>query len=619
MVVQLEITDSNGNEYLFEVVRASANADSRSVGIKITNEFATENSNQMLRWKYQLHPFDFGLAGGRDILPRSYIDANADVSNGQYIAPPPKIYTLSMPLGNGCTRIVEYNGEIFFLCGQYVYRCNSSYAVTLDRDLGAGVTGTDMVVFNNKLVVACGSSGYMQERDASGAWTTSTDTSADKLAVVNERLWRSYGNQLWSCSTGPLVAANYIQSNNVGDTTYKVNALVEYGGVVWPIKENGAYQADVAEVFKNQTPQMAQWPNAHNGRGTFVAKGSLFVPSINGLIEVNRGISRFVGPERANRPVSNMLTYGGIEWQGYLLLACMDNSGKGAYTVKMMPDETGMSGRQWIYHQLCYLNSGTAVPASITVSTIPTNPTVFVGMTSGTTVYYFTLGRGGGKDINDPNYTYQNTWYLETGSFQPVDDRSVVSIFHGMDIVSSLGSNDGLAVRVTNDLGDSVVLQTDHEYIGETIVRNTYPMARTRLYAPPGFTGRQFSVMIFGDSATSNAGPVHPKVYEAWAFGYLRPEVIEQYEIAIQAADFSRTGGIMTGIGFKDTIELFLKWKEEAEVLTLESPFLMHNKPVRCIVTNIQVLSASETYMPYGVRESGVLMVEFARLSYARA
>lgn len=606
----------NGKQYFFEVI-VTGQEFKRAVGMRIvSDEISAESS--LMRWRYQVHPFDFGLSGGRSVMPRSYIDANADATNGQFVTAPPRVFQLSLPLASGCSKILEFNGEIFFIGGRYIYRCNSSYTVTLDRDLGSGVTATDAAVFNNELIVACGPSNYIQIRNTSGTWTTSSSVYAEKLAVVNDRLWRSLSNNLFSCSVNPGNAANYIQSNNVGDTTYAINALVEYGGIIWPVKQNGAYQADVAEIFKNQTPQMAQWPNVRNGKGSFVAKGSLFVPTINGLIEVNRGSSRFVGPENANRPVSGLQTYAGIEWQGTIYLVCKDDSSGGAFLIKMIRNDSGSSGMGWIYHQLGYIGSGSAVPASMAVSTIPVNPTVFIGMETGTTVYYIKLGRGGGRDVDDSNYVYQNSYYIKTGKFQPVEDRSADSIFHGVDVISSLGQLDSLSIDVTNDVGEVVTLSTDIENLGETVIRATRPMSRTRMYAPVEFRGRMFDIMIYGESASANAGQQRPEIYEIWAFGYARPSAIEVIEVAIRASDYTNVGGVWTGMSMNDIIKQIMSWKESAELLKVSIPALGYDDPMRCIVTDLQINFISDTYHPHALSSNATLMVELVRLDYGR-
>jgi hypothetical protein len=614
----LVVTDSSGRRYIFELQRVVEGKvhKGRAIGFSIRNHQNIDMGSGV--WRYQCHPFDFGIGGERYGGGRTYTDGNIDATNRGYITAPPKVNTLSFPNATGCTKIVEFAGNIFFLCGRYVYRVNSSYTVTQDRDLGAGVTGTDMVVFNNQLIVACGSPSYMQARDTAGTWSVSSTVKADKLAVVNDRLWRTLSNQLFSCSTNPLSSASYIQSNNVGDTTYAVTALVEYGGIPWPIKENGAYQADTFEVFKNQTPQIAGWPNPINGRASFAAKGSLYMPTIGGLLEISRGTSRYVGPEITNKPVSGLITYAGLEWQGNIWLACKDNSGNSPYFVKMIEDKTGATQRRWIYHQMGYFGTPSSTPRCMGISTLPTNPTIFVGMETGTTVYYIKLGRGGGNDVSDSNYQYQNTFFIRTGLFQPVEDSSIESIFHGVDIVSSLGALDGLAVKVFTDTGEEVDLATDYEYVGEYIVRGTRPSQLTRLYAPPGTSGKLFELYIYGESDPNNVGNTRPEIREIYAFGFARPKRFELAEISVIASSYALVNGMRNALSFEETIALWLKWAEESEVLTVENPMFGYTGTFNAIVTNLQVIPNSETYLPNGVKLEATINVELARIEYGR-
>lgn len=610
----LKVTVEGGETYYFEVLSTHNNPEVRGIGLTIENNQGERVGTNL--WRYQLHPFDYGLASDRISTARAYNDANADASYYQFFTAPPRVYTLTLPNATGCTNIVDFAGETFFLCGRYVYRVSPTYTVTQDRDLGAGVTGTDMVVFNNELIVACGTSGYIQKRSAGGTWTVSTDVQADKLAVVNDRLWRSLSNNLFSCSTAPQNASSYIQSNNVGDTTYKINALLEYGGIPWPIKENGAYQADVSEIFKNQTPQIAKWPNSQNGRGSFVAKGSLFVPTINGLLEVNRGVSRFVGPETADRGVSGLITYAGLEWQGIIYLVCMDASNYGAYIVKMIANENKNIDRLFIYHQFCQLGSGAAVPACIGMTTLPTNPTMYIGMTTGTTVYYITLGRGAGRDIDDPNYKYQSTFYLKTGRFQPVNDLSVESIFHGVDVVTSLGHGDRLSVAVSADNGPFIDMATSMEVAGVTALSATAPLMKTRLYAPRGLAGKTFDVLLYGASDINNAGTVRPEIYEVWAFGFARPIHHDVIEVALKVSSTAKVSGVSTGISFNEAVQLWRDWIDSVTLLTINAPFLSWIPSGRYIAVDMQITPIAEKMGIPEPRQYVNLSVRLVRVNY---
>ena len=122
-------------------------------------------------WRIPLHDWAGGL--GRDRLKgeSTYSKANADVSRG-ILVPPPKLTTFETPVtdysyevfyGGYAYGTVPYQGggrilpdfiastrlgsKEYFLGGRYVYSFDATYNLTLEKDLGEGNEGADIVTF----------------------------------------------------------------------------------------------------------------------------------------------------------------------------------------------------------------------------------------------------------------------------------------------------------------------------------------------------------------------------------------------------------------------------------------------------------------------------------------
>ena len=147
-----------------------------------------------------------------------------------------------------------------------------SGVTTVDKDFGSGNAGVTMAVFNNQLIVGMGESVKIWQRDTSAVWTQATDsTFAIALGVVGNKLWRAESiNKLSNCITAPQTLASWTPASPnqyaVGDTTYGVHTIIDYGGVPWVLKDDGAYAPDTNSQFFNQAPQMANWPHSDNGK-----------------------------------------------------------------------------------------------------------------------------------------------------------------------------------------------------------------------------------------------------------------------------------------------------------------------------------------------------------------
>lgn len=184
----------------------------------------------------------------------------------------------------------------------------------------------------------------------------------------------------------------------------------------------------------------------HNCKGAFVAQGSLWVPSSSGLFQIRAGRSRKSGPELTFRPNYRFWVRGGVEYGDYIYLLVTDETEVAStFICKMTPDTLGVTGRDYIYQEWARLENNQK-GYFIGVTTAGTNPELVAGY-GATGVRYIKLGRGGGRDADDPNYHYGTAIELETGPMMPGSDLSVLSTLVGVDVFCDYSrTNESLTV-----------------------------------------------------------------------------------------------------------------------------------------------------------------------------
>ena len=570
--------------YRLPVERINPSARSPKVGTMLGwKQVSVEIGEPGQTWRYPAHGWDSGLRRDRLSVRGTYRAANADLTNGYIAIPPPRVGEVEIPNGTGTVAAVDFAGSVFVLAGRYVHRIDPvTLSVTLDRDLGASVTGQALVVYKNMLYVLCGSSGYIQQRDTSGTWTVSSDVNADYGAVISDRLYIVYNSIIRSCSALPLSASSYITHATVGDAGIPVTGMSGYGGTVWVMKENGAFVADSLLRFYNQVPQMEAWPNALNGRNAFNAKGSLFIPTVNGLIEVQRGVARYVGPELFQRGSYGLLAYCGREWAGDIYLAGRDGSGDGACVLVMRESEVN-SRSYWVMHSWA-MTGVDDTPAFMHITTLGGYPMMFIGYAGSTSISTIRLGESGLRSFDDPDYEYGESWWLETGAFRPVDDTTTKSIFTGVSLTVQASAACWFEVDIKVD--DSEWLPC----IGEDGAERQYGNGAMRVirYTPRYILpGSMASIRVRGGLPANTKGSAHPTLYEVWCAGIAMPRATRMYEVAFVAGDRVVAGGTMNGLGMKDYQVLLSGWRNTHTVLDVEIPWLFEGER-KMLVVDVQ-------------------------------
>lgn len=576
-----------------------------------------ESFDKTKQWRTAIHPWQAGLSANRispavtfsgDLRNRPamvYAKANGDASNPNYFTAPPKynvlgsnittlFYNTAAQLAYGgfaygtftyigaassssdITKVIRnFNGKAYFGGGQYLYSLDASYTLSTVKDFGAGKIVHDIERFGNELIIAMGESDKIWTMTTGEIFTQASDNVyAIALGTVDDQLWRAASiNQVSNCISSPRTLSSWVPADDeeyrVGDSTYPITDLLEYGGVIVAIKPDGVYFPDAESAFHNQTPQLADYPHTDNGRGAFRGWGYLWIPSVSGLLRVTVGESISVGPELSGRPDFRFAVRAGIEWNGDIYLVCTDEADiEPTFICKMMKDHEGIAQGPYIYHE--WLRFDNADPSyMITVFTTPTNPTMIAGHGSG--IHYWLMGRGSGISVDDANYEFGTEYELDSGDFIATEDRGMKVSLTSVKIIGRQPENATLRVQYAMD-GEP----TFHDFLdsyeggGTNLITESGFFNRT-LYAPTDVYGNVLRIKITGTLPPGTLSPNRPEIYEIWAFGNVLTEETDIVTVGIYADQNYRIRGLRQRI--ENTVyDLFRLWSSQQKMLTLRIP-----------------------------------------------
>lgn len=564
-------------------------------------------------------PFDGGV--GPDRLsgrPDTYINAIADASYPGMVLRPPLTTQVNLTNGNNPSKMVEFNSLVFILGGRYMYYYNpADNTVTEDKDFGVGKAAVDMAVFNNELVVAMGESEKIYTRNTAGTWTQAVDnTFAIALGVVDSLLWRAEStNKVSNCITAPRTLTSWVPASpnqyTVGSTTYPINTIIDFNGQIWVGKADGMYSSDPTWKFQNQTPQCRTWPHTNNSKGAFVAQGALWVPSASGLLRVRGGSSLAMGPERTGRPNYNFWVRGGVEFNGKIYIYVTDgDSGSGFSSIyKMIRDE--YDPNRYTYHE--YIQVSSTKGFSIAITTVATNPKLIFA--TGNNIMYVILGRGGGRDIDDPNYVFGNTLTIDTGLMRLTEDIGIPAIIQGMEVVLiQPHQDDDISCWVSADLETQVynLMYSDASGgISAITGQTTYNLVRRFTTTP---IEAQVASARFSSSFTSTSSKMI--IREAWLFGLSRPKIVDEINIIIPNDGLTLNAfGAASGKSVDELYQKFYDWYDTSEILTIELPDYDEEATVKVLVSGVEMVDMRSLPGHQEVEQSQmVLSATFQRL-----
>jgi len=640
-----ELILSDGTEYPFIILPT----ENGGKGVTLTPQ-QWQPGHPSEPWRIPLHEWGAGL--GRDKLKgeKTYAAANADVSFGMLV-PPPLLTEVVAPeavwgYSNGyyggfpyggtsylsstpAPRFVasaKLNSKEYFVGGRYCYSIDAAYNLTLEKDFGSDTEAVDIKVFKGNLVVAMGESTKIWEYTAStDTWTQASDNVfAIALGVVGNKLYRGEStNKLSNCITSPRTLSSWVPASPnqyaVGDDTYAIKSIVEYGGEPWVEKNDGIYAPDEVAEFKNQTPQLKIWPNGCDCKSLFTARGYIWAESNSGLLRITYGESFTVGPEKTGKPNFRFHTHGGVQFGDDIYLLCSDRADSGSTVVIKLPAgdpqvEPGV-GYKYPYHELVRL--GNIDDGSfITVTNVPVLPTVLIGQ--GGVMYYFKLGRGGGRHIDDSLYAFGTTYELETGAINPVGDLSVECHLQGIEALLDVDSSESITLQYALEEGSYNDLLDDQESgSGTAAITNLSGFQRVRRLAPTTAKAQYFRFKLTG-TLDSGVGTDRPELRELWAWGYAHPSTVDIVTIQLILDRRSRLRGLRLGRDVSEQLRQLRNWRNQGTILTATIPDYEESRTTRFQIVDLKEANAQVTD-ENNQHWVDIVEVSFLRLDYAGA
>lgn len=624
-----------------------------------------EPADGSLPWRLALHPFSNGLApnrinaavtmGGelRNRPSMSYAKGNVDSAHSTFATFPPAYTTLSSTIvaslylstllqlyydgaaygtvtymgaaSAGASpfsdAVRSFNGKAYFAGGQYLFSVNSSLALTLIKDFGAGNTIADIEVFNDELVVAMGETVKLWTMDTSEVFTQATDnTYAIALGRTNELLWRAETKNLISnCITAPRTLTSWtpVSPNqySAGDKSYSITDLKEYGGSILAIRPDGIFLADGNTDFHNQTPDLLTYPDSENGQGSATGWGYFWIPSVVGLIRMQIGEAVVVGPELSERPGFRFRVRAVVPWQNAMYLICTDEEESAETFICKMTRDTANANNPYAYHE--WMRMGTTDKGYvIIVYTGATNPTLIAGRGLGLSLT--TLGRGSGQDIDDSLYPYGTSLVIEPGLVVASSDLGIEIDLIGVKVVGKQVV-DG-TITVQHDMDNTGVwknLESNIDGAGTVPIQDEGAFAATR-YAQPNTTGHMLYLRILGTMPTGKLGEDRTEIYEIWAWGNSHPDTTDIITIDIYSDTKARIRGLMQGRRKnKNNFRMLRDWCYSSKVIELKLPEYDSGERVRVIILSVADSNISMTREGVQDIPSGVTRITCRRIDFS--
>lgn len=623
-----------------------------------------EPADGSLPWRLAIHPWNAGLGPNRvnasvtlggELKNRpsmSYAKGNVDSAHGTFATFPPA-YTLlessviaslyldsvedlyydgsmyggiaymgAASAGAAFSDVVRnFNGKAYFAGGQYLFSVNSSLALTLVKDFGAGKTIADIEVFNNELVIAMGESEKIWKMDTAESFTQASDnTFAIALGRTNELLWRAETkNLISSCITTPLTLTNWAPASgsqySAGDTSFSITDLKEYGGSILAIRPDGVFLADGNTDFHNQTPDLATYPDLENGQGSATGWGYFWIPSVIGLIRMQIGEAVVVGPELSERPGFRFRVRAVVPWQNAMYLICTDEEESEETFICKMTRDTANANNPYAYHE--WMRMGTTDKGYvIVVYTGATNPTLIAGRGLGLSLT--TLGRGSGQDIDDSLYPYGTSMVLEPGLVVATADLGIEIDLIGVKVVGKQVTDGTLTVQHDmDDTGTWRNLESTVDGPGIVPITDEGVFATTR-YAQPNVTGHMLYLRILGTMPEGQMGEDRTEIYEIWAWGNSHPETTDIITIDIYSDVRSRVRGLIQGRRKnKNTFRMLRDWCYSSKVVELKIPEYDNGEHVRVVILSVAESNISMTREGTSDIPSGVTRITCRRVDFS--
>jgi len=163
---------------------------------------------------------------------------------------------------------------------------------------------------------------------------------------------------------------------------------------------------------------------------------------------------------------------------------------------------------------------------------------VYGGGSAATAASYIILGRGAGRDVDDPNYvTRTGVSYLTTGIFAPAMDASMVATLIGTQVyvADTLGVTTPIEIYYDAALdqmpGDNASTLMATEAGG--LIGGITESGQSIRYAEQNAQGRFFNMK----AALTSTGTLNPALMSWTVFGYLNPLTTDEITVQVECKD----------------------------------------------------------------------------------
>lgn len=274
-------------------------------GMEITldEDFFFEGSAQPTGGATVNNDFYAAMGGGQrptDRFIRKRISTSSGITNGTWSHDDNNtIAILSVEDDGGSARFVVASHD--YVVGDVVYitdavEYNGLWTIS-------AVVGTTKFTIST-LNFGSTSTGFVNVQDS--------DVKAEHLVLVADLLVRSFYDSTngWQVArvdpigSNPLLDANWtagIGTLGAGDTFEPITGLVAVGDGEMVLKADGAFTYDGGvQLYTNQIPELNFNRHPDNGKGSFVWKGWVYIPTVIGLLRWKNGVVQDVTPGRGS-------------------------------------------------------------------------------------------------------------------------------------------------------------------------------------------------------------------------------------------------------------------------------------------------------------------------------
>jgi len=434
----------DGKGYM--LARGDAEQNGRSWQVETVGTSIAETTPTEMRYGNQPSTIEVPMVwrtterGYGDALQRQegryHYAINMDARFPGQILPGPKTYSVSVnDATKPVSKFVEYLGNLYFICGQYMKQIEEDDTVTTEKDFGSGMAATDAIVYDNDILVAMGWYEEMWQWDMSDAWvwgvsrwgsipdggsghewlgaggkdarwSQASNVNVKKFGIHNEMLYASTSwNQVQAAAADPTDEENWSAAYEIGHGSMEITALQEIGSLLYIGKMDGLYALGHDGRADMLTPELRITPSPDNCTNMFGWHGTLWVPHVRGLLNYQHAgaegfIVRSVTPGKdgvADNPIRGTITalVGDDEW----LYATLYTASGDTYLL------AGKEGEPMIWHPLAEIPDERCY--SLHICSLWENPRLYMGFAK--RVRYIILPRHGGNPLLDNNCRFASS------------------------------------------------------------------------------------------------------------------------------------------------------------------------------------------------------------------